>query len=286
MRIGWIGLGNLGRILIKNLIDSGFNVKVWNRTISKAKESGLPFYENLEDLLKNSDVVITMLFGSDSSMEVYQKIIKSNIDIKGKLFIDMTTVYPDISKKIAEMLIKKGGDFLEAPVIGSIFPAKEKKLTILVSGDKDIFERNKNIFMSFGENIIYMGDYGKASIMKLINNFVLGAFMTTLAEAVTFGKKAGISPETVVKILEKGAGKSMVLETKKEKILKEDYSTHFSIALLHKDISYACDLSKKYNFPAFMTTQVLNILSSAMAHNLDEKDFSAIIEIYKKISNV
>ncbi|WP_456382120.1 NAD(P)-dependent oxidoreductase [Persephonella sp.] len=286
MKIGWIGLGHMGMPMVKNLAEAGFDVKVWNRSISKAKESGLPYAETIKQLLGDRDVIITMLFGSQSVEEVYGQIASSGVPLRGKIFIDMTTVHPETARKIAELMIKNGADFLEAPVLGSVIPAREGKLTILVSGDRETYERCMVIFEKLGKNIYYMGDYGKASTMKLINNTVLGSFMAVLSEAFAFGKKAGLEPETVLDILSNGAGKSGILDAKREKLLKEDYSTHFSIALIHKDICYALDLAKEYHFPAFMTTQTLDLLSSARANGLEEKDFSALLEIYKKLANI
>ncbi|WP_457638682.1 NAD(P)-dependent oxidoreductase [Persephonella sp.] len=286
MKIGWIGLGHMGIPMAARLKNAGFDIKVWNRTLSKAKESGLPYVEKLEELVKESDVVITMLFGSDSVEEVYKKIVDTGISLKGKVFIDMTTIHPDTAKKTAELMIKNGADFLEAPVLGSVIPATEGKLTIVISGDRETFEKYKNIFEVLGQKLYYMGDYGKASTIKLINNTVLGSFMAILSEATAFGKKAGLDTQTVLEVLSNGAGKSGVLDAKKEKLLKEDYSTHFSVALIHKDICYALDLAKEYSFPAFLTTETLNLLTSAKAYKLDEKDFSALLEVYKKMANI
>ncbi len=286
LRIGWIGLGHMGIILAKNLHEAGYDIKVWNRTLSKAQESGLPYEEDLIKLIKERDIIITMLFGSQSSEEIYQEIINSGINLKSKIFIDLTTIHPETAKKIAELLISNGAEFIEAPVIGSVIPAQNKELIILISGDKEIFEKTEEIFKNFGKDIFYMGDYGKASTMKLINNAVLGSMMAILSEGILFGKKAGIQLDTVVQILEKGAGNSGLLKAKKEKILENDYSTQFSLSLLHKDICYAQDIAKKINFPAIFTGQALNLYSSARANHLEERDFSAIIEIYKKLANI
>ncbi|WP_029521504.1 NAD(P)-binding domain-containing protein [Persephonella sp. IF05-L8] len=286
LRIGWIGLGHMGIILAKNLHEAGYDIKVWNRTLSKAQESGLPYEEDLIKLIKERDIIITMLFGSQSSEEIYQEIINSGINLKSKIFIDLTTIHPETAKKIAELLISNGAEFIEAPVIGSVIPAQNKELIILISGDKEIFEKTEEIFKNFGKDIFYMGDYGKASTMKLINNAVLGSMMAILSEGILFGKKAGIPLDTVVQILEKGAGNSGLLKAKKEKILENDYSTQFSLSLLHKDICYAQDIAKKINFPAIFTGQALNLYSSARANHLEERDFSAIIEIYKKLANI
>ncbi len=285
-KIGWIGIGHMGLPMAKNLSKAGYDVKVWNRTLEKAKESGLPYVETIEELVKDRDIIITMLFGSESVKEVYKKIFETGVDISGKTFIDMTTIHPDTAKEIAEELLKRKAEFLEAPVIGSVIPAKKGLLTIVVSGDKEIFEKNIDIFNILGKEIFFMGDYGIASTMKLVNNTVLGNLLATLCEALVFAEKAGIKRETALKVLSHGAGKSMVLDAKMEKLLHENYETHFSVNLIHKDLSYALDLSRKTKNVLAMTSVSRELYNSARANNLGDLDFSAVLEIYKKLSGI
>ncbi|ACO04437.1 MAG TPA: NAD(P)-dependent oxidoreductase [Persephonella sp.] len=284
-KIGWIGLGHMGLPMATNLFNAGYDIHVWNRTLDKAKESGLPYKRDLNELVKEKDIIITMLFGSESVNDLYTRILKSGVDLKGKLFIDMTTVHPETARKVAEDLIKKGADFLEAPVLGSVIPAKKGILTIVVSGDQDKFDQNRDIFEVLGKEIFYMGDYGIASTMKLINNTVLGSFMAVLSEAFAFAKKVGIDPELALSVLENGAGRSLVLEAKKEKLLKEDYSTHFSVGLIHKDLTYAIDIAHKNRYPLFLTSVTRELFNSAKAYGLEDEDFCSVLEIFKKLSN-
>jgi len=285
-KIGWIGLGHMGLPMARNLKNAGYDIHVWNRTIEKAKESRIPYKEKLEDLLKEKDVIITMLFGSQSVKELYSRVFKICRNIKNKVFIDMTTVHPDTAKWLSEEIVKREGDFLEAPVLGSVVPAEKGELTIVVSGAKETYERHLDIFQVLGKEIFYMGDYGVASTMKLINNTVLGSFMAVLSEAYGFAKKVGIEPKLALDVLSKGAGQSLVLNAKKEKLLKEDYSTHFSVSLIHKDLTYALDIAQKNRYPVFLTATTRELFNSAKAHGLSEKDFSAVLEVFKKLSNI
>ena len=284
-KIGWIGLGHMGLPMSKNLKNAGYDLHVWNRTIEKAVQSGLPYKESLKELIKDKDIIITMLFGSESVKEVYTQIFDVCEKVEDKIFIDMTTVHPDTAKWLAEEIIKRGGDFLEAPVLGSVIPAEKGELTIVVSGEKETFEKNYDIFQVLGKAIFYMGDYGVASTMKLINNTVLGSFMAVLAEAFAFAKKAGIEPQLALDVLSNGAGQSLVLNAKKEKLLREDYSTHFSVSLIHKDLTYALDLAQRYRFPVFLSATTRELFNSAKAYDLSDKDFSAVLEVFKKLSN-
>ncbi len=285
-KIGWIGLGHMGLPMAKNLSKAGYDVKVWNRTLEKAKGSGLPYVEDVEQLLDDREVIITMLFGSESVKEVYKKIFSSGKNISGKTFIDMTTIHPETAKEIAEELLKRKADFLEAPVIGSVIPAKKGLLTIVVSGDEEVYSRHSDIFNILGKEIFFLGDYGTASTMKLVNNTVLGNILATICEAVIFAEKAGVNRETTLKILSHGAGKSMVLDAKMEKILHENYETHFSVNLIHKDLSYALDLSQRKQNPLIITAVSRELYNSAKANHLGELDFAAVLEVYKKLSGI
>ncbi len=285
-KIGWIGLGHMGLPMAKNLKNAGYDIHVWNRTVEKAEKSGLPYIEDLKQLIEEKNIIITMLFGSQSVKEVYSKIFSYFDDLTEKVFIDMTTIHPDTAKWLSEEIIKRNGNFLEAPVLGSVIPAEKGELTIVVSGDKEIYERNLDIFQVLGKEIFYMGDYGLASTMKLINNTVLGSFMAVLAEAYAFAKKVGIDPKLALDVLSKGAGQSLILNAKKEKLLKEDYSTHFSVALIHKDLTYALDIAHKNSYPVILTSATRELFNSAKAYNLSDKDFSAVLEVFKKLSNI
>ncbi|RMA97168.1 NAD(P)-dependent oxidoreductase [Hydrogenothermus marinus] len=283
-RVGWIGLGHIGLPLVKNLINAGLDVKVWNRTLDKAKKNNLPYTETLEELVNDRDIIITMLYDSDSVLEVYSKITK--LDIFNKTFIDMTTIKPETVKKIAEMLIQKKANFLEAPVIGSVPLAEKGTLTILVSGDENIYKDLTGIFSVLGKEIIYVGDYTIATSLKLINNMVLASFLTTLTEAFVSAKKLGIDPKLTMKVLENGAGKSAVLEAKKEKLLNEDYSTHFSANLMLKDLNYAIELTNKINTPAVLTSISKELYKAAKAKGLGDSDFSSVLEVFKSLANL
>jgi len=285
LKIGWIGLGHMGMAMAKRLHTAGYDIKVYNRTLKKAALSGMHFVESIKDLLEDRDVIITMLFDASSVEEIYAKIFEAG-NINGKIFIDMTTGYPKTSKKIAEEVIKRSADFLEAPVIGSVQPAEKGQLTILVSGDEETLNRVYEIFSVLGKKIYYMGEFGTASCMKLINNSVLGTFLTALCEAVIFAEKSGIDRKMALEILENGAGQSMVLNAKKDKILNENYDTQFSVDLINKDLNYALNLSKDINLPVPFTNLSREFFISAKANNLGEKDFAAVLEIFKKIGGL
>lgn len=282
--VGLIGLGNMGTLIAKNLANASFNVKVWNRTLQKAKESGLPYTNTLEGLVLEQDIIITVLSDAEAVEEIYSNIVE--LAIKGKVFIDMTTIRPETAKKIAERLLKKEASFLEAPVLGNVISAEKGMLTILVSGDEKTYKELLGLLSVLGKEVFYLGDYGISSSLKLINNSVLATFMGALSEAIVLAEKIGISRETTVKILENGAGKSAVLESKKDKILNEDYSIQFSTKLLVKDLRYFSEILGKNNLVSPYFSISNDIYKGTYTNGYSENDFCSVLEILKRLNGI
>ncbi|RUM31582.1 MAG: NAD(P)-dependent oxidoreductase [Aquifex sp.] len=287
MKAGFIGLGHLGRAIAKRLIDQGVELILWNRTLSKAedlaKETGAEVASSPADLINKVDRVFVIVFDSQASEEVIfgeEGLVKG--DIKGKTIIDMTTNHYLYAQKAYEELKKLGAYYLDAPVLGSVIPALKGELTIVVGGDKEKFEENKPLFEKFCKAIYYLGEAGKGSKMKLVNNIVLGGIMDILAEAVAIGEKAGIDKETVINVLNDGAGKSYILDVKRKKLLEEDFSTHFSVNLIYKDLHYAQDLLKDLGLFSFTTAAVKETYGLARKKGLGNLDFSAIYKLFKE----
>ncbi len=274
-RVGFIGLGTLGREIAKRLKGEGVELLVWNRTLSKAKELGFDYVKEPQELLKEVETLFIMVFDSYASEEViFGKLNRGNL--KGKVIIDMTTNHPSYTKRAFEELKKLGAHYLEAPVLGSVLPARKGQLTVLVSGEEKVFKEKEWLFKKFCKSIYYLGEVGRASELKLINNLVLGGFMAVLGEAIGIGLRAGFDKELLIKVLEDGAGKSLILEAKKDKIRREDFSTHFSVDLIYKDLHYLQDLLmalKGFSLTLPVVKEAYGILRSL---GLGDKDFSVI----------
>ncbi|GAB6065631.1 NAD(P)-dependent oxidoreductase [Aquifex pyrophilus] len=287
MKVGFIGLGHLGRAIAKRLIEQGVELIVWNRTIEKAKdfakETGAEVASSPMELINKVDRVFVIVFDSHASEEVIfgeKGLIKG--DIKGKTVIDMTTNHFAYAKTAYEELKKLGAYYLDAPVLGSVIPALKGELTIVVGGDREKFEENKPLFEKFCKAIYYVGEAGKGSKAKLINNIVLGGIMDILAEAVALGELSGFDKETIINILNDGAGKSYILDVKKKKLLEEDFSTHFSVNLIYKDLHYAQDLIKELGVFSFTTAAVKETYGLARKKGLGNLDFSAVYKVLKE----
>ncbi|WP_457599913.1 NAD(P)-dependent oxidoreductase [Hydrogenivirga sp.] len=286
MKVGFIGLGHLGRAIAKRLIDQGVELIVWNRTRERAeelaKETEAEVAGSPAELIKEVERVFVIVFDSQASERVIfgeDGLVHGNI--RGKTIIDMTTNHFTYASLAYGELKKLGAHYLDAPVLGSVIPAQKGELTIVVGGDEDRFEDSRHLFEKFCKNIFYVGEAGKATKVKLVNNIVLGGIMDVLAEAIAIAERAGIAKEQFIDILNTGAGKSYILDVKRKKLLEEDFSTHFSVDLIYKDLHYAQDLIKELGLFSFTTAAVKETYGLARTRGLGELDFSVIYRLLK-----
>ncbi len=284
MKAGFIGLGHLGKAMAKRLISEGIELVVWNRTREKASDLGVKIADNPASLISEVEILFMNLFDSAAVEAVIagkEGILKG--ECKGKIIIDTTTNHFELVMLFHEILRKHEASYLESPVLGSVVPASQGTLTVLVSGEKIAFDRALPYIEKIGKNIFYLGEPTLATKMKLINNLALGSFMATLAEAVVFGEKAGIEKAKVLDILAAGAGNSAVLNAKREKLLKEDFSTHFSSSLIYKDLHYLQDLARSLKRPLFTGSVAKELFGMTFSRHLDSLDFSGIYRILKEL---
>lgn len=283
MKTGFIGLGHLGKTMAKRLIAEGADLSVWNRTREKAADMGVPVAGSPSKLISAVDIVFLNLFDSNAVMSVLSEsdgLLEG--ECRGKLIVDTTTNHFENVRSFHKIVEERGGHYLEAPVLGSLVPASQGTLTVLVSGAKEAYEKALPLIGKIGKEIFYLGEPALATRMKLINNLVLGSFMATLSEAVAFGEAAGIGKEQVIGILSAGAGNSAILNAKKEKLLKEDFSAHFTSALMYKDLHYMQDLAKALKKPCFTAAVPKELFAATFSKNMDHLDFSVVYKLLKE----
>ena len=233
MKIDFIGLGYLGKTMAKKMISEGIDLTVWNRTISKASDLEAKVADSPMALANSLDIIFLNLFDSSAVRSVLfdeNGIIKGKLE--GKVIVDTTTNHFNDVLDFYRAVKERGGFYLESPVLGSVIPASQGNLVVLVSGEKNAYKKALPYIEKIGKTIFYLEKATLATKMKLINNLILGTFMAAISEAVTFGECIDVDKKVVLDILSSGAGNSGVMNSKKEKILKEDFSTHFSSALI------------------------------------------------------
>ena len=282
MKIGFIGLGHLGKAMAGRLISAGLELTVWNRTPGKAADLGVPVAESPARLVQKVDILILNLFDSRAVKSVFFKkdgLIQGGLT--GKTLIDTSTNHGEEVLFFHDILKSQGGQYLEAPVLGSVVPAAQGQLTVLVSGDRPTYEQSLPLIRKIGKKIFYLEEPGQATRMKLVNNLLLGIFMAAIAEALVLGEGAGLSKKLILDILQEGAGQSMVLNAKREILLNSDFSPQFSAALIHKDLHYLQDLAKSLRKPAFLGSLAKELYGMTFNKDLDQADFSVLYQILK-----
>jgi len=284
MQIGFIGLGNLGKEIAKRLIQGGFSLKVWNRTKEKARDLEVEVAESPYEIANTCDPIFVIVFDSEASREVIfgdKGLIQG--DLKGKTIIDMTTNDPSYVKEAERRLKEVGAFYVDAPILGSVIPARKGELTLLLAGDEEKAKAYQFLYQTFAKNIYYLGEAGRASQLKLINNLILAVFMEVIAEAVALGEKLGFSKEILLDVLGNGAGKSMIFEVKRQKLLEEDFSPHFSADLMYKDLFYLSRLLKEKGEVSFMASIAKELYGLTRKKGLGTLDFSVIYKVLKEL---
>lgn len=284
MRIGFIGLGNLGKAIVKRLLSQGVELHVWNRTKDKSKGLDVVVENTPEALFNSCDIVVLNLFDSKAVKNVFEMtggILSA--DLKNKIIIDTTTNSHTDVLEFHNLIRKRGGYYLESPVLGSVNPALQGNLTILVSGNKDAYQKVEFLLRMMGSNIFYLEEPGLASKMKLINNLLLGVFMAGISESLVLAEKCGIPLQKAIDILMSGAGNSMVLNAKKEKLLNDDYSPHFSSSLIYKDLNYLQNLAYELKLPLFTGSCVKELYGLVHTRKVADLDFCYLFKLLQEM---
>ena len=283
IKIGWIGLGNMGNPMVQNLLKAGYQVTVFNR--SKEKETallalGATSAASPKELISNCDVIVTMLSNDAAVKDVFENengLLAAKIT--GKLIINMSTVSPETSRYLAALSTNHSLAFVDAPVSGSVKPAQDGTLVILVGTSKANFEIAKPIFDVLGKIAIHVGDAGVASSAKLAINYLLGLNLQGLAETILFAEQNGVSKEDMLSIINEGACGNGITKIKAASIMDDSYPAAFALKHLVKDLGLAKDagLSSPLIHPLY------NSYLNAQQEGLGDQDVMAIISSLKNM---
>ncbi len=276
-KLGFIGLGNMGYPMAKNLEKAGFPLSVYNR--NKAKAAGFEeqsiIREDIGELVDHSDIIFSMLTNDEAVSEVYEKILQR--EIKGKLFVDMSTISRERCISIATKLKEKGAAFIDAPVAGSTKPATEGTLIIMVGGDPEDLHRVRLYLEQMGKSIKHLGKNGQGIAAKLAINYFLSTIYQGLAETILFSDKLGIQRSDMLEIINDSASGSGATKVKTPLLVEENYSPAFALDLMLKDIRLAQQAGADY--PLLKT--LLETYGKAHDQGLGQLDVMGIIESIK-----
>ncbi|MCS7253930.1 MAG: NAD(P)-dependent oxidoreductase [Armatimonadota bacterium] len=289
-RVGFIGLGRMGKPMAMNLLKAGFELIVWNRTRSKMEEllsMGAAAAHSPKDLAEHSDVVITIVSDTPDVMEV---ILGDNGVIhgvrEGMVVIDMSTISPCAAQQIAAALSERGVQFLDAPVTGGEKGAIEATLNIMVGGDEKTLERCMPIFKALGKKVVHMGGNGMGQVAKLANQIICAINILAVCEGLMFAKKLGLDMNKLLDAISDGAASSWMLSNLAPKMLERDFEPGFSIRLQLKDIRLALEMAQKMMIPLPVTALVGQLMRAVEALGFGDKGTQATILALERLSGV
>jgi len=287
-KIGFIGLGIMGKPMAKNLIKAGFPLTVWNRTASKMKElieMGAKGASSPKEVAEKSNVIITMLTDSPDVEEVILGPSGVIEGVKrGSIVIDMSTISPKVARKIASKLAEVGVEMLDAPVTGGEIGAINATLSIMVGGNYETFQKCLPIFQALGKRVTYMGPHGNGQITKLCNQIICVINIQAVCEGLIFAAKAGLDLDKFLEVVTGGAANSWMLSNLGPKMIKGDMEPGFKIATQQKDLRLVFETAAELKVPLPATALVQQMFRTVEAEGLSEKGTQALIKAMEKIA--
>ena len=295
MQIGFIGIGVMGRPMTLNLLKAEHQVTIYARHpekpgVQEVLNAGAKLAPSPRAVAMASDIVITMLPNSPQVEEVVagpQGILEGAR--KGLIIIDMSTIAPAVSRKLAQEAAARGAHMLDAPVSGGSQGAVNGTLTIMIGGEREIFEQVRPVLEAMGkkENIVHVGPNGSGQVIKLVNNMLVGAIAAAIAESFVLGVKAGADVDTMAKIIGASAGASWQLANQFPlRAFNGSFQPGFMTDLLHKDLGLALDLAAENSTPVPMTALSRQMYEMARAAGYGREDYTSLLKVLEQMVGV
>lgn len=285
MKIGFIGLGQMGTPLSQNLHSSGFDVTVFNRTQAKMapfREQGIPTAKSLDEVVAHKDVLITML-ADDQAVEDVSKDIVPKAD-KGAVLIDMSTISPKTSEAVKQLCDEYAIGFLDAPVSGSVNAAEARQLVYLVGGDEEVYHKHQSIFDALGKAAMHFGPAGSGEKAKLVVNLLLGVTMQGLSEALLLADQTGLDRKQVLDMLQQSVVSSPLMQFKAPLFENDEYPSAFALQHMAKDLSLISHLAESSEAVLPLADTSARTFSEALDDGKGTLDMAGIIEQLKDMS--
>jgi 2-hydroxy-3-oxopropionate reductase len=290
VKIGFIGLGIMGKPMSKNLLKAGYKLVVLDLNQSAVDELvslGAEKGSTPKDVANNCEFIITML---PNSPQVKEVVLGKNGLIEGlktgSVFIDMSSISPIVSRELSEKLEEKGAEMLDAPVSGGEPKALEGTLSVMVGGKKDVFDRSYPIMKAMAASVVHTGSIGAGNVTKLANQIIVALNIAAMSEALVLATKAGVEPELVYQAIRGGLAGSTVLDAKAPLVMDRKFNPGFRLNLHIKDLRNALDTSHEIGVPLPLTSAVMEIMQALKVDGLGENDHGSLIQYYEKMAKV
>ena len=289
-KLGFVGLGVMGSEMVLRLLEKGHGVTGYNRTKSKAQrliDKGMQWAASPREVAAASDFTFSMVTNSAALESIVDGAdgILAGLSA-GKVLIDMSTVSPVFSRSVVTKVREKGADMVDAPVSGSVITLQEGKLSVMVGGRKETFDRVENLLHDIGPKVTYVGDNGLALVMKIAANLSLAVQMLAFSEGVLLAEKNGIAREVAVDVLTNSAIASPMVKYRGPFVLKLPGEAWFNVNMMQKDMLLALELGRSVDVPLPTTAVSNEFLTAARGMGLAKEDFAVVFDVLAGMSGV
>jgi 3-hydroxyisobutyrate dehydrogenase-like beta-hydroxyacid dehydrogenase len=289
VKLGFIGLGNMGSRIARRLLDHGYQLSAYDRDPTKAEAlaaQGGVVAKNILELARTSDVLLSSLTNDEAVRSVYTGPDGAFAGAQsGTVVLEMSTISPESSRELHRIGARNGIDVLDVAVSGSTTAAEEGILTLLAGGNPELFRAAKPIFQAIAKQYFLLGGSGSGTAMKLVVNTLLGVGMQAIAEAVALGEKTGLDRERLLEVLSKTAVIAPAHVGKLARTAVNDYSPQFPLHLMNKDFQLILNAAAQEHIPMPATEAAFRVNSDELAHN-DEEDFSAVLRRMEEVAGI
>ena len=290
LKVGYIGLGLMGKPIARNIMRAGFPLVIHNRSraaVDELVKGGAVPADNPADVAKKVDIIFTNL---PDSPDVEKVALGKNGIVEGAhdglIFVDNSTIKPATARRIADELGKVGVSCLDAPVSGGDIGAKNGSLAIMVGGPKQAAEKVLPIFKTMGKTITHVGESGAGQIAKAANQIMVAAQMVAMGELLILSQKAGADPEKVVEAIRGGAAQCWALDNKPQRLFNGQRDPGFKAYMQAKDLNIVMDTAREYGIPLPLTATTTQLYSAMLEMGMRELDNSAVVGIIEKLSGI
>jgi 2-hydroxy-3-oxopropionate reductase len=286
VKVGWIGLGLIGKPMARRLVNAGLPVTLWNRTASKAEDlvsAGARLAPTLRDAAAASDIVFTclsdppaleaVLWGRDGALAGLRE---------RSILVDSSTVSPGLARRVAEACAERGAEFLEAPITGGTWGAEKGELVFLIGGEASTLDRARPVLDHLGKKMFHLGPHGAGQTVKLAMNLLYALEVQALAESLALVNGAGMGSEKLLEVLASSMGRAPVLDVKAPMMTSDNYAPSFPLRLMHKDLGLALDLSNQLGVPLPATAAARETYSAVKGQSTEDVDYAAVRRFWRR----
>jgi 3-hydroxyisobutyrate dehydrogenase-like beta-hydroxyacid dehydrogenase len=289
MRVGWIGLGAMGAGIVARLLDAGHSVTGWNRTRARAEpliEQGMAWADTPREVAASTEVVFSMLTDTAAVEGVADDLMAGLGD--GGIWADLSTISPDASRALASRVAEHGASMLDTPVSGSMATLAEGRMSVMVGGEREAFQRIEPVLRDIGPKVTYVGPNGSALTMKVAINLALVVGVTAFCEGVALAEKGGVPREAAVDAMLNSVVASPVLAYRGPLILEEhlDDAPYADVDLQQKDLLLALELGRRLSASLPLTSVASELLNATRAIGLADRDFVRVHEVYRRMAGL